>query len=294
MENPINHLIQSAKDVRLTDEAKARVRERLVLHMREHPLGVEPVLSPYRRFIGVFSPLAVRLPKAAVMLPLVVLAFLGGATAYAAKGSLPGDTLYPIKVNVVEPVKGLFAVSPEAQAAWKVSLTETRLSEIEELAQKEELTPEVGVRGQARFDTSLTAARDTIKKLSQENPDAAIRLDASFSASLDKHEKILTTLGDSTTTKSAAEIHLFAKHVRSKINVPTESPSAATTTDEAATTTSATSTDTSTTSSSTSETATSTQGEDSESVIPNEEAAASVESGADINLRNSVPRKLGL
>src|SRR5262245_19259786 len=35
---------------------------------------------------------------------IAIIALLGGGTSFAAQGALPGDTLYPIKVNVNEKI----------------------------------------------------------------------------------------------------------------------------------------------------------------------------------------------
>src|SRR6185369_12191975 len=121
---------------------------------------------------------------------------VGGVTSYAAAGALPGDAFYPIKVSVIEPMTGALAISPEAKAAWHVSLAETRVREVEELAAQDKLTPEQGEKGQEVFDQSYGVARATLDKLAVENPEAAAKLDASLSTSIDEHETALTTIAD--------------------------------------------------------------------------------------------------
>ena len=211
MENPLDRFIKSAHEVRPTDEAVLRMRERLVVHMRSSPTP-----SRYEHLFGIPTPFAAYLTRPATATMLLMLVVLSGVTASATTGALPGDTLYPLKVNIMEPVRGLFAFSQEDKATWQAALTDTRLREVEQLAVKRTLTPEEGIRSQERFDTSLAMTQETIQELSKQNPDAAAELDASFTASLDEHERILSVLS-STTTKEETEIHSFVTFLRGKI-----------------------------------------------------------------------------
>lgn len=213
MNDPINQFKDSAHDVRLSKEAYARMRERLVAHMSISPAIVH---SPYARFFGALSPFAANLRKPVAALVLVTVIAVGGATTYAAEGSLPGDPLYPLKVKVIEPAQGLLAVTPEAKAAWHASVAATRLSEAAQLAAREKLTPEESAKSEERFSHSLQAARDSIDTLSQDNPQAAAKITAELTASLDEHQTALGAL--SSTSPNAEEAHALAGHVRKEID----------------------------------------------------------------------------
>ena len=214
MKNPIDQLVESARNVRLTSEASARIRERLIVHMHANPAVAKPLQSPYQSFFNILSPLTSTLRMPAMALALILVVTLGGATAFAAAGTLPGDTLYPVKVNVIEPVQGLFSLSPEAKAEWQVSLAETRVEEVVRLADKEQLTSEEGAQGQARFDRSLKKARETIKRLSQDDPEVATRIETLLTTSLRRHEDDLHEIGALSSSTNAREAHSFAEHVR--------------------------------------------------------------------------------
>lgn len=207
MENPIEQLITSAKNIRFPAGVSERIRERLVAHMYEHPMSVR---SPYQHFF-------VRSPLMAV-LTLLLLVGLGGATTYAAADALPGDPLYPVKVGMIEPVRGLLALSPEAKAVVNVSIAETRASEVVQLAAKNKLTPENGISFKEDFDHSLRAARTTLKKLSEENPDAADKLEKSLTASLDEHETALNSFAATASTTNTGEAQTLADHIKNKVH----------------------------------------------------------------------------
>lgn len=211
--DPIEQLKNSAQEVRLEAEASDRIRARLVAHMVAHPVATQ---SPYQRFF-IRSPFMSLVRKPVAALAVVLLIGLGGATTFAT-GALPGDVLYPVKVSVIEPMQGFLAVSPEAKAEWKVSVAETRVSEVVQLAVQDKLTPEQGVSIQEGFDQSLGTARDTIDTLSKENPDAATKLEESFTTALDTHEAALNTIASTSSSTNATEAHSFANHIKNKVH----------------------------------------------------------------------------
>ncbi len=215
MKNHTDQFSHSAHEVRLSESAKARIRERLVVHMEEHPVMTYR-LSPYQYLMGAQSFFTTRrVPMIACMFLLIFA--VGGATTFAAEGALPGDPLYALKVSVIEPVRGLVAVSPEANAAWHVSLAETRVSEVEQLAAKQELTPEEGLKSKERLDKSLEEVRTTLEKLNEDDPEAVVRVAASFTVSLEKHQEVLDTIGASASSTNASEARLFADHIRQRV-----------------------------------------------------------------------------
>lgn len=216
MKNPIDQLIESARDVRLTGDASARIRERLVAHMRANPINANQVPSPYQRFSNILSPFSSTLRMPAMALAFVLVITLGGATTYAAANALPGDALYPIKVRVIEPARGMLANSPEAKARFQVSLAESRAQEVVQLAVQDKLTPEEGARSQGRFDRSMEVARATVQELSRDNPEAAKKIEVSFTASLSTHERELSQIGMEASSTNANEAHSFARHLRAE------------------------------------------------------------------------------
>lgn len=70
----------------------------------------------------------------------VLFVFVG--TGYASYGSLPGDALYPIKVQVIEPAVGLSYMSEEDQLSYQTTLMGRRLAEMQKLLEAKKLTEE--------------------------------------------------------------------------------------------------------------------------------------------------------
>lgn len=218
MDDPLNHLKKHTSETRLTGEAKSRIREHLLSYAKANPMYVS---SPYTQFLSVVSTFSHPRFVSAFVLTLVIA--LGGSVALAAYGALPGQTLYTVKTSLLEPTQGFFAFSSQAQADWHLALAEARLKEVEDLAQKQELSPKVSAESQARFDQSFDAAEATLDRLAQDNPEAAAKTDATFSMALGTHQAMLDELSSSTATtsekteNSKREVLAFADHVRSKV-----------------------------------------------------------------------------
>ncbi len=85
-------------------------------------------------------PLATRL--VGVLLALVVgIGALGGGIAWAAAGSLPGETLYPVKM-AVEDVRWALTATPDEHAQLALRLVEERVGEIQALVEQGEAVPD--------------------------------------------------------------------------------------------------------------------------------------------------------
>ncbi len=110
-------------------EFKQRARKRLLEIMQPPATGVE------RRGTGIFGWLQPLVPamrsSLALIVAIVMLTLLaaGTTTAYASQGSLPDDTLYPVKTGV-ENLQLALTLSPEARAALHLKLAQRRIDEV--------------------------------------------------------------------------------------------------------------------------------------------------------------------
>lgn len=96
--------------------------------------GTEAEAFGLGHFLGLF------LNRKAIALAALILIFIGSGTAYGAVHSLPGDRLYGLKVNFIEPVGTALKFGGEARADYQMSLIEKRLDEIERLEGKGKLS----------------------------------------------------------------------------------------------------------------------------------------------------------
>lgn len=191
----MNRLADEARDIHLSTDMHQRVRAELVAYARAHP-ALQP--SPYLRFV--------RAP--AFVGALLVLLMTGGATTSAAFGSLPGDALYALKVNVLEPARGLFAIQDVAKVKWNVALAEARLHEAERLAATSDFTEQIQGDVANRFLEAVITARALLERI--KDPEAAVHLAADLDLSLAAHADILSTIANST---GSAPVRRFAGDV---------------------------------------------------------------------------------
>lgn len=74
--------------------------------------------------------------KQKVFVLAALLLFIFSGTAYAATNSLPGDVLYGVKVNVIEPVSLVLKFTEKSKSEYKLKLLEKRIQEVEILKSK--------------------------------------------------------------------------------------------------------------------------------------------------------------
>lgn len=116
----------------MTEAESQDIKAALMAHMKANPVKQEK---------NFFASLMRPMRMAVSTLSVVLVAGVG--VSYAAEASLPGELLYPVKVNVMEEVVSTLKINKEAKAEYEVERAEKRLEEAIELAEEGELTPEL-------------------------------------------------------------------------------------------------------------------------------------------------------
>ena len=183
--------IKAATKVSMDLASRERTRALLSEYVKMRPVRAAeqaPVPSPvFTNGLSVFF-MRHSMPAFAVVFVLI----LGGGTAAAAEGALPGDILYPVKVYVNEEMRATLTVSPKAKADWAVDRAERRLEEAATLA----LSGKLDDVKRAELDTNLDAHIESADKnrmqLEDENDTAdAAEVDTNIHAVLIARENIL-------------------------------------------------------------------------------------------------------
>ncbi len=223
---PLNHFEEHSRKIRLTSAEKRRMRTMLAAHILANPVGV---YSPYQSFVARVSPFG-RAFAAAFLILLVG----GGTSAYAAEGALPNEPLYSLKVSVVEPIRGALAVSVAAQASWQAKLAETRLSETEVLAAREELDATTSAKLGERVALSAKLAAQMIDSLSASDPKGAGQAAEALDATLARHKGSIALLAERDMSASAPVLRALNRSndrtrasVHTKAALPAFAPAAA-------------------------------------------------------------------
>lgn len=169
MEEKIPQL-KKLQNVRMTDIEKARMRESLVRHMEQFPLAstnAASVRTPEKATPSPYAPLwggavFMRIMASALVLVLLV----GSGTTFASAEALPGSFLYPIRVHVKEKVERALLRAPEKKLAYDQARLETRIGELEMLAENEDSEEEIEtiVLAKAAFVENLSDFEATLKE----------------------------------------------------------------------------------------------------------------------------------
>lgn len=132
------------------------------------------------------------------------IAFLTSAAAYAAELSLPQTLLYPLKTEVLEPIRyRLLAFTPADSARVEQALVERRLEEAHTLAKRGSLTPAIARTLSSQVSDNTQRAERSIQSVTKGgNLGEALTLGSSMESTLSVHEE---TLQDSSGAKEIVD-----------------------------------------------------------------------------------------
>ncbi|MEK7636402.1 MAG: DUF5667 domain-containing protein [Patescibacteria group bacterium] len=183
-----HEIIQQAKNISLAENERARVRNELRIYMHAYRPPIRVALRDQ-----LFAFFAIHRT-----VPLVLIASMlsGAGIAFGAEGTLPGDILYPVKINVNEEIRGLLKFSPKSRVEWETKLATKRLEESERLTvEKRIITPEVRLALQEKFNEHRKNAEIKIATIENGGDfEVAARINSNFEAELEAHDKILQKL----------------------------------------------------------------------------------------------------
>lgn len=183
-------LKKQADTVSMRAAERRELRERVVSYMEYHPLPAERkraktalttesfitvTLNSFevRSFAGLFAVLLL------VFVPVV------------AERSVPGDVLYPVKVNFNEEIRSGLAVSPYAKVEWETERLNRRIAEARLLASEGKLTEAVEADVAEAVKAHSDAAQESIAALSQVDEEEAAIAEIAFESALIVQAEVL-------------------------------------------------------------------------------------------------------
>jgi Domain of unknown function (DUF5667) len=143
-EKEITDRLSKGKALRLSPETHEKMWADLSAHADFHAVQesklmpgalVRPVSSPYFNIPKLLSSAR----GAYAFFAAILIIGLSAGTTYASENTLPGDTLYAIKVGITEPVHSALLTSSKDKATWNAELAERRLEEATQLAVQNKL-----------------------------------------------------------------------------------------------------------------------------------------------------------
>jgi hypothetical protein len=148
------NLKQEAQHLRLSKNEKQSMRVSLYEAMKQAPADVQEV----RVSRAVRSTYVWFSPRFALPVAVVLVMGLGTGTAFAAQGALPGDMLYPVKINVNEAVEVALAGTPAQKATTEEHIAERRVAEAQTLAAQGRLDATTTQELEDNFDEHASRA----------------------------------------------------------------------------------------------------------------------------------------
>lgn len=218
--NPIEKLFKKASTVGLNEKKKDVIRQEILLFMKKNPLKKESMKKRWFGFyVADFS--NVRLKTPAIMLAGMLLFLLvsGGITSAKASFALPGDFLYPVKLDFNEKIKEVLAFSDEAKLSVHIKLAQVRLQEFVKLSVQGRINGDNETQINSNFKNHSDKVFEYTGKLNTTNSSKKIEITATnFEASLRAQSIIIDGLQKNTADKSISSIVSNIENATSKIS----------------------------------------------------------------------------
>lgn len=223
-QNPFETIKDWLSRNEMSPTEKREMKQRLISYATVHPVRS-----------GLLSPYTFRYATIALASLIIVLGGSVGITQ-AAKGALPNQTLYPVKIWVEE-LQAKQQKTPDAIIAFETKRIETRFDEANQLALKHELDDQTSTVIESGLEHSRGIIKNVADTIQNENPELALAATNHLETTFSSHGKVLAAIEQNTgqnigtivlaaqvtTTKLATEQVQFEQIVAAKPNIDTQS-----------------------------------------------------------------------
>ncbi len=145
--------------------------------------------------------------RSRVLSSLLITTALLGTTGVMAQIALPGDILYPVKINVNEKLQFLATRTPEAKAVLEATFATRRLEEAHVLLGANKLNVTESQALATQFETHTTNLEKQLVELRKQGfTKEASSINASFIASVKVEQEALSTLIQASSTTTTLEV----------------------------------------------------------------------------------------
>jgi len=164
-QEPLEQLNKIRQTPLLPTDRKQALRKNLLTHMalrQSQPLKVAVVWQLLNAKL--FSR-----PVSMVLATGVLVILAGAGTAFAAKGALPGQTLYIVKTQISEPVRAALTIPDDDRAVYEIELATKRMEEAHALAAEGHLDETTQTQLTAEFENHVQEVHNRVQKLQTEH-----------------------------------------------------------------------------------------------------------------------------
>jgi hypothetical protein len=211
---------KQSESISLRASEKRELLARINTYMEYHPLAEQTAPRRAHTQTGIasepftmirISPLFLRGLVSAFVVVFVV------GIPFFAENTVPGDILYPVKVQFNEELRSSLALSPYDKVAWETERLERRIAEARLLASEGKLTDEAQQQVAEAVKTHTDAAQREIAELRESDTDEAaiaeITLESALAVQtevLESHQEGVATSG---TTSEGHSVDAIAQVV---------------------------------------------------------------------------------
>ncbi|MFA6514940.1 MAG: DUF5667 domain-containing protein [Candidatus Paceibacterota bacterium] len=185
----LNNGIKEIKKIMMTTDEKKQIFDRIL----NSNIPQQRVQSPW---FGYSFMLKIHKSQLVyyVVVPLVIILTSSGVVL-ASEKSLPEDVLYPIKVSVVEPIRGAFTFSSKSKAKYQSNLATERLVEAEMLASSGKLDDSKEKKLNNLLEKHSISLNKELEKVTKENLSTeADEIAINFKAEMNAHARVLNII----------------------------------------------------------------------------------------------------
>ncbi len=214
MEKLFKQLNKIAKQVVLTKDEKSQEREKILNFVSTHPISNISLARQQWTWPNFLSS-SWQTKPVAIFATILLAIFAVGGVSFASQSSLPGDTLYPIKLKTEE-IRSVLSFSTQAKAQLESRLAQKRLEEAEQLSNESKLDSDARGQLETNFEEHANRAGDETKLLASTDAKAAADINSNLEVSLKAHDRILVKLAEVKDGKIGPEIGKLLIKVRAE------------------------------------------------------------------------------
>jgi len=185
----LEQLFSPLKNIHMTSTEKSSMRMNIAGHVHRHPIGSRSYLSYFR-------------PVMATAFVAVFVLGSGSIVAFASRASLPGQTLYKVKL-ATEQAKKITLRTSDAKATYELALIDKRFNETNKLISEQKLTASNEAVVIAAIKTHTDDFKEQTSDLSTSDPILALSYNTKLTNTLKTGTHILLALSDHQSLSSA-------------------------------------------------------------------------------------------
>lgn len=198
--------LNTLKNIHLSETEKAELGDSIKHFMASHPLQSKRSIFSYLKqnnlTLSPYSGISITFTKSLVF-SLLALITMGGTATFASGSAIPGELLYPIKINIKEKIEEKLATTQEEKLSLKEKKVTRRLEEVKTLQSKKGLTKKEAAIAQAVLKEHIKELTDTMTTLKEEGREDLVL--ASTAELIPKTEDLTRTLVTTETNPTSGE-----------------------------------------------------------------------------------------